>query len=63
MTQKENNMSPYDRKARMEEMEREHDEWAERMRIKDKGDMFPVWATLAFGIFCWSLGFLLGRSI
>jgi hypothetical protein len=56
-------MSTYDRKARMEAMEREHDEWAERMRIKNKGEMYPVWGMLGFGIFCMSLGFLLARTI
>jgi len=56
-------MSTYDRKARMEAMEREHDEWAERMRIKNKRDMYPIWGMLGFGIFCMSLGFLLGRTI
>jgi hypothetical protein len=56
-------MSTYDLKARMEELEREHDEWAERMRIKNKGDMLPVWATLAFGLFCMAMGFMLGRLV
>ncbi|VVM90056.1 hypothetical protein [Pseudomonas fluorescens] len=56
-------MSTYDRKARMEEMEREHDEWVERIRIKNKRDMYPIWAMLAFGMFCWSLGFFVGRTI
>lgn len=56
-------MSTYDRKARMEELEREHDEWEERMRIKNKGDIYPIWGMLAFGLFCMSLGFLLARSI
>ena len=57
------NMSTYDFKARMEELEREHDEWEERMRIKNKGDMYPIWGMLAFGLFCMSLGFMLARSI
>ncbi|WP_426619783.1 hypothetical protein ACP3TY_09230 [Pseudomonas rustica] len=56
-------MSTYDLKARMEELEREHDEWAERVRIKNKGDMLPVWAMLAFGLFCMTMGFMLGRLV
>ena len=56
-------MSTYDFNARMEELEREHDEWEERMRIKNKGDMYPIWGMLAIGLFCMSLGFMLARSI
>ena len=56
-------MNTYDLKARMEELEREHDEWAERVRIKNKGDMLPVWAMLAFGLFCMVMGFMLGRLV
>jgi hypothetical protein len=56
-------MSTYDLKARMEELEREHDEWAERVRIKNKGDMLPVWAMLAFGLFCMAMGLMLGRLV
>jgi hypothetical protein len=56
-------MSTYDRKARMQQIDREHDEWVEQMRIKNKGDMFPIWCLLGFGVFCMSLGFILARSI
>ncbi|RBH33208.1 hypothetical protein C3F00_046890 [Pseudomonas sp. MWU13-2860] len=56
-------ISTYDLKARMEELERENDEWEERMRIKNKGDIYPILGMLAFGLFCMSLGFLLARSI
>ena len=57
------NMSTFDRKAMIEQLDREHDEWVEKMRIKDKDDMYPIWGMLGFGIFCMSLGFLLARSI
>jgi hypothetical protein len=63
MTQKEIKMSPFDRKAMIELSDREYDESVERMRIKDKEDMYPIWGMLAFGIFCMSLGFILARSI
>lgn len=56
-------MSTYDRKARLERSEREHDEWVERMRIKHKGEMLPMLGLFGFGIFCMSLGFILARSI
>ncbi|MBV4487902.1 hypothetical protein HU727_020150 [Pseudomonas sp. SWRI153] len=56
-------MSIYDARARMEQMEREHDEYVERMRVKHRGDLYPVLMLLAFGIFCMCLGFILGRSI
>lgn len=56
-------MNTFDRKAMMERSDREHDEWAERVRLKNKGDMYPVWGMLAFGIFCMSLGFILARLI
>lgn len=60
---KEINMSTFDRKAMIELSDREYDESVERMRIKDKDDMYPIWGMLAFGIFCMSLGFILARSI
>jgi len=63
MTQKEINMSTYDAKARMEQLEREHDEWAEKIRIKDRKEMRPIWALMGLGIFCMFLGFILARSI
>jgi len=63
MTQKEINMSTYDAKARMEQLEREHDEWAEKIRIKNRKEMRPIWGLLGLGIFCMSLGFILARSI
>jgi hypothetical protein len=63
MTQKEIKMSTFDRKAMIELSDREYDESVERMRIKDKDDMYPIWGMLAFGIFCMSLGFILARSI
>jgi hypothetical protein len=63
MTQKEIKMSTFDRKAMIELSDREYDESVERMRIKDKEDMYPIWGMLAFGIFCMSLGFILARSI
>jgi hypothetical protein len=63
MTQKEINMSTYDAKARMEQLEREHDEWAEKIRIKNRKEMRPIWGLLGLGIFCMSLGFMLARSI
>jgi len=63
MTQKEIKMSTFDRKAMIELADREYDESVERMRIKDKDDMYPIWGMLAFGIFCMSLGFILARSI
>ncbi|VVN33946.1 hypothetical protein PS619_04982 [Pseudomonas fluorescens] len=56
-------MSTFDRKAMIELSDREYDESVERMRIKDKYDMYPIWGMLAFGIFCMSLGFILARSI
>ncbi|MFJ4247478.1 MULTISPECIES: hypothetical protein [Pseudomonas] len=56
-------MNTFDRKAMMEQSDREHDEWVEKMRIQGKGDMYPIWGMLAFGIFCMSLGFILARSI
>ena len=56
-------MSTFDRKAMIKQLDREHDEWVEKMRIKDKDDMYPIWGMLGFGIFCMSLGFLLARSI
>lgn len=63
MTQKEIKMSTFDRKAMIELSDREYDESVERMRIKDKDDIYPIWGMLAFGIFCMSLGFILARSI
>jgi hypothetical protein len=63
MTQKEIKMSTFDRKDMIELSDREYDESVERMRIKDKDDMYPIWGMLAFGIFCMSLGFILARSI
>jgi len=62
-TQRKISMSTYDRKARMERSEREHDEWVERMRIKHKGEMLPMLGLFGFGIFCMSLGFILARLI
>ena len=56
-------MSTFDRKAMIELSDREYDESVERMRIKDKDDMYPIWGMLTFGIFCMSLGFILARSI
>ncbi|MGS0546288.1 hypothetical protein HXW87_15075 [Pseudomonas sp. Y5-11] len=56
-------MSTFDRQAMIDRADREYDEDVERMRIKNKGDMYPIWGMLAFGLFCMSLGFLLARSI
>ncbi|MBP3998061.1 MULTISPECIES: hypothetical protein [Pseudomonas] len=56
-------MSTYDAKARMEQLEREHDEWAEKIRIKNRKEMRPIWALMGLGIFCMFLGFILARSI
>jgi hypothetical protein len=35
----------------IERADREYDEDVERMRIKNKGDMYPIWGMLAFGMF------------
>ncbi|CAI8815218.1 MULTISPECIES: hypothetical protein [Pseudomonas] len=56
-------MSTFDRQAMIERADREYDECVEKMRIKHKGDMFPIFGLLGFGIFCMSLGFILARSI
>jgi hypothetical protein len=44
-------MSTFDRQAMIERADREYDEDVERMRIKNKGDMYPIWGMLAFGLF------------
>lgn len=44
-------MSTFDRKAMIELSDREYDESVERMRIKDKDDMYPIWG-------CWRSAFL-----
>ena len=60
---KEITMNTFDRQAMIERADREYDEDVEKMRIRHKGDMYPIWGMLAFGLFCMSLGFLLARSI
>ncbi|WP_248742033.1 MULTISPECIES: hypothetical protein [unclassified Pseudomonas] len=56
-------MNTFDRQAIIEQADREYDEWVEKMRIKDKESRYPVWSMLGFGLFCMSLGVILGRSI
>jgi hypothetical protein len=63
LSKKEITMSTFDRQAMINRADREYDEDVERMRIKNKGDMYPIWGMLAFGTVCMSLGFLLARSI
>jgi hypothetical protein len=56
-------MSTFDRQAMIERQDREYDECVEKMRIRHKGEMLPIVGLLVLGIFCMSLGFMLGRLI
>ena len=55
-------MSTFDRKARMEQIERELNKYAEAKRAEDKDEMYEMWLLLGFGLYCISLGVILGRS-
>ncbi|MCU0120923.1 hypothetical protein N8H74_21895 [Pseudomonas sp. B2M1-30] len=55
-------MSTYDAKARRAKIEREIEEYAEEVRIKDKDEARKMWLLFGFGLYCMLLGVLLGRS-
>lgn len=56
-------MSTYDRKARLEQIEREFAEYEETLRIKGKSEGLRLWLLFGFGLYCVALGFILGISI
>ncbi|MCP1476657.1 hypothetical protein ABIA54_004497 [Pseudomonas sp. EB276 TE3739] len=56
-------MSTYDRKARLERIEREFAEYEEKVRQKDKRENGKLWLLFCFGLYCILLGFMLGISL
>ena len=55
-------MSTYDRKARLEQIEREFAEYDEAVRNRDKRENGKLWLLFGFGLYCVLLGFMLGIS-
>lgn len=56
-------MSTYDRKARLEQIEREFAEYDEAVRNRDKRENGKLWLLFVFGLYCVLLGFMLGISL
>lgn len=56
-------MSTFDRQAMIDRADREHDEYVERLRLKQRGDIVPILALLSLALLCMSLGFLVARLI
>lgn len=56
-------MSTYDRKARLEQIEREFAEYEETLRTKEKSESRRLWLLFGFGLYCVALGFILGISV
>ncbi|WP_174823842.1 MULTISPECIES: hypothetical protein [Pseudomonas] len=56
-------MGTYDRKARLERIEREFAEYEETVRIRDRKENGKLWLLFGFGLYCILLGFMLGISL
>ncbi|SDU25962.1 MULTISPECIES: hypothetical protein [Pseudomonas fluorescens group] len=56
-------MSTFDRQAMIDRSDREHDEYLEKLRIKQRGDLVPILGLLSLAILCMSFGFLVARLI
>lgn len=56
-------MNTFDRQAMIDRSDREHDEYVEKLRLKQRGDIVPILALLSLALLCMSFGFLVARFI